>query len=141
MSSKLYQFYLTTTRMSDSEGDDNMSDIGPITDSDLQLIEEFDNGIKNAKEALYDKTVRQQNETTDGTNLDGLHAYETSLYHIGNDLLKGVFGLVTTPSEITPPALWRIITAAPLSSDARITLEDKIRRQFMQYPMPRSYTN
>ena len=123
--------------MSDSEGDDNMSDIGPITDSDLQLIQEFDNSIQKAKEALYDKTVRQQKETTDGTNLDGLHSYETSLYHIGNDLLKGLFGLATTPSEITPPTLWHIITAASLSSDARITLEDKIRRQFMQYPMPR----
>jgi hypothetical protein len=123
--------------MSDSDSDSIISYADPISDTDLKLLEEFNIGIQNAKEELYDKTVRQQKETTDGTNLDGLHKYETALYHIGNELLKGVYGLAKTPSEITPPALWRIITATPLSSDARIEMEDKIRRQFIQYPMPR----
>lgn len=123
---------------SDSETDSIISYADPISESDLKLIEEFNIGIQTAKEELYDKTVRQQKETTNGTNLDGLHKYETALYHIGNDLLKGVYGLTETPSEITPPALWRIITETPLSSDVRIELEDKIRRQFIQYPMPRT---
>jgi hypothetical protein len=123
--------------MSDSDSDSIISYADPISDTDLKLLEEFNIGIQNAKEELYDKTVRQQKETTDGTNLDGLHKYETALYYIGNDLLKGVYGLAKTPSEITPPVLWRIITATPLSSDARIEMEDKIRRQFIQYPMPR----
>jgi hypothetical protein len=123
--------------MSDSDSDSIISYADPISETDLKLLEEFNIGIQNAKEELYDKTVRQQKETTDGTNLDGLHKYEIALYHIGNDLLKGVYGLAKTPSEITPPALWRIITATPLSSDVRIEMEDKIRRQFIQYPMPR----
>jgi hypothetical protein len=123
--------------MSDSDSDSIIGYADPISDTDLKLLEEFNIGIQNAKEELYDKTVRQQKETTDGTNLDGLHKYETALYHIGNELLKGVYGLAKTPSEITPPVLWHIITATPLSSDVRIEMEDKIRRQFIQYPMPR----
>lgn len=125
----------------DYESDDTVSLAEPISQDDTQIILEAKQLIQKTKELIYKQTVGRQEETTDGSNLDGLHKYETMLYSIGNNLLQGLFDIDERPLKITPIRLWKIVTEEDLTPDSLIIIENEIRSQFIQRPYIRISAN
>lgn len=125
----------------DYDSDETVSLAEPISQNDAQIIVEAKDLIQKTKGLIYKQTVGQQQETTNGTNLEGLHKYETTLYSIGNNLLQGLFDIDERPLKVTPIRLWKIVTDEDLTPDSLIIIENEIRSQFIQRPYIRISAN